>query len=142
MFHRLALLVFPVLLFMAIARADPLAPDSVPGPLKPWTDWVLHGHEDRSCPQVQGNSEERRCAWPTSLELVLDDRAGRFALKARVYAESWLPPPGGVEHWPQQVEVDGKAAVVSTVENSPGIRLDPGEHSLTGRFVWGRKKNR
>ena len=101
---------------------------------------MLHGQENRSCPQVHGSSEERRCVWPTSLELVLDDRAGRFALKARVYAESWLPPPGGVEHWPQQVEVDGKAAVVATADNTPGIHLAPGEHTVKGRFVWGRNR--
>jgi len=138
MFRRSALLLLPLLLFTVIALADPLPADSVPDSLKPWTDWVLRGHENRFCPQVQGNPEERRCIWPTSLELVLDDHAGRFALKARVYAESWLPLPGGVEHWPQQVEVDGKPAVVATVENSPGIRLTPGEHSVKGSFVWDR----
>lgn len=138
MFRRSALLIFPVLLFSVIALADPLAPDAVPVPLKPWTDWVLRGHENRACPQVHGNPEERRCVWPTGLELVLDDRAGRFALTARVYAESWLALPGDAEHWPQQVEVDGKPAVVATAENRPGIRLAPGEHIVKGRFVWDR----
>ncbi|WP_347257663.1 hypothetical protein [Methylocaldum sp.] len=140
MFHRLALLVFPVLLFTVIALADPLKPESVPDPLKPWTGWVLHGHKNRACPEVQGNPEDRRCVWPTSLELVLDDRAGRFTLNTRVFAESWLPLPGDAEHWPQQVEVDGKPAVVATADNTPGIRLAPGEHTVKGRFVWGRKK--
>jgi hypothetical protein len=138
MFRRSALLVFPVLLFTVIALADPLKPESVPDPLKSWTDWVLHGHENRSCPNVQGNPDERHCAWPTSLELILDDRAGRFISNARVYSESWLPLPGDVEHWPQLVEVDGKPAVVASAENSPGIRLTPGEHTVKGRFIWDR----
>lgn len=138
MFRRSALLVFPFLLFSVIALAAPLAPDSVPAPLKPWTDWVLRGHENRTCPLVHGNPEERRCVWPTGLELVLDDRVGRFALTARVYADGWLALPGDAEHWPQQVEVDGKPAVVATVENRPGIRLAPGEHIVRGRFVWDR----
>ncbi|HYE37778.1 hypothetical protein [Methylocaldum sp.] len=138
MFRRPMLLVFPLLLFTAVALADPLPSDSVPDPLKPWTDWVLHGHENRSCPSVHTNPEDRRCIWPTRLELVLDDRAGRFALDAHVYAESWLPLPGDVEHWPQQVEVDGKPAVIATVENIPGIRLAPGDHSVKGRFIWDR----
>ncbi|MGX2040500.1 hypothetical protein ACWJKU_10270 [Methylocaldum sp. MU1018] len=138
MLRRPALLVFPVLLFTIIALADPLKPESVPDPLKPWTTWVLHGHENRSCPQVHGSPEDRRCVWPTGVDLVLDDRAGRFVLNVRVYAESWLPLPGDAEHWPQQVEADGKPAVVATVENGPGVRLAPGEHTVKGRFVWDR----
>jgi len=138
MFRRPALLLFSLLFFTIAALADPLPPGSVPDPLKPWTGWVLHGRENRLCPQVHGNPEERRCVWPTGLDLELDDHIGRFALKARVYAESWLPLPGDVDHWPQQVEVDGRSAVVATVENSPGIRLAPGEHTIKGRFAWDR----
>ncbi|BBA33370.1 uncharacterized protein sS8_1410 [Methylocaldum marinum] len=138
MFRRPAFLVLPLLFFTAVALADRLPRESVPEPLKPWAEWVLHGHEDRACPLVHGNPEERRCVWPTRLELELDERAGRFTLKARVYTETWLPLPGDVEHWPQQVEIGGKSAVVVTVENSPGIRVAPGEHTVKGRFMWDR----
>jgi len=126
------------LFFAASTIAKPLLPVQTPDSIKPWIDWVLYGHENQSCPQAQGNPEDRRCVWPARLELVLDDRAGRFSLNAQVYAESWLPLPGDVEHWPQQVEIDGKPAVVATVENSPGIRLAMGEHTVKGQFVWDR----
>jgi hypothetical protein len=39
-----------VLLFVAgVCAARPLPQEDIPIPLKPWTGWVLHGHENQSC---------------------------------------------------------------------------------------------
>jgi hypothetical protein len=124
-------------LFAGAAIARPLVPEQVPEPLKPWTNWVLWDHEDRACPFANGNPEDRRCVWPTRLELALDERGGRFAHNVQVYAERWTGLPGDAEHWPQEVQVDGKPAVVlESDEERPGLRLPPGPHAVAGRFAW------
>lgn len=136
--YRSALLALFSLFFTLAAIAKPLSPGEVPEPLKPWIGWVLWEDKDRACPQVHDTPEERRCVWPTRLELSLDERTGRFALDVRVYAEDWTPLPGDAEHWPQGVEVDGKPAVVESRDERPGVRLAPGAHTLAGRFAWDR----
>ncbi|MBM4381627.1 MAG: hypothetical protein FJ086_20360, partial [Deltaproteobacteria bacterium] len=124
------------LLLSAAAAAGPLRPSDVPAPLKPWVDWALHGHEEAAlCPRQLG-AEARTCTWPGVLELQLDDKGGRFTLKALAAREDWLALPGGDPHWPQDVKVDGKPAVVTEDEGDPRLRLPPGEHSVTGSFSW------
>jgi hypothetical protein len=118
--------------------AKPLAPQEVPEPLKPWIGWALQDHEQRVCPFVYNNAEDRHCAWATRLELSLDETSGRFAAFWQVDAESWAGLPGGAALWPQQVELDGKPAVVAERDGAPAVRLPPGPHRLAGRFVWER----
>ena len=44
-----------ILLGSAVAaRSEPLAREEVPGPLVPWIDWVLRGHEAERSPFLQG----------------------------------------------------------------------------------------
>ena len=31
------------------AAAEPLSREQVPEALRPWTDWVMHGHEEAFC---------------------------------------------------------------------------------------------
>lgn len=136
--HRPFLL---LLLFFIIdaALARPLPPEQVPEPLKPWTEWVLWDQQAQTCPFVNGNPGERRCVWPTRLELNLDERGGRFTLTVRVYAEQWAGLPGDAEHWPQEAQADGRPALVqNNGEALPGVRLPPGLHTITGRFIWDR----
>jgi len=124
------------LLVSAASAAGPLRPADVPAPLKPWVDWALHGHEEEAlCPRQLG-AEARTCTWPGVLELQLDDTGGRFTLKALAAREDWLELPGGDPHWPQDVKVDGKAAVVTEDEGTPRLRLSAGEHAITGSFSW------
>lgn len=126
-------------LFVNAALARPLPPEQVPEPLKPWADWVLWDQQDRACPFANGNINERRCVWPTKLELNLDEHGGRFALTVRVYAEGLAGLPGDADHWPQDVQANGKPAVVQGGNGDlPGLYLPPGLHMLTGRFIWDR----
>jgi hypothetical protein len=61
-----ALIVFVCLLVVtSAAQAEPLSREEVPEPLRPWTDWVLRGHEDQLCPAVQNPANEHRCLWPS-----------------------------------------------------------------------------
>jgi len=150
----------------APALAEPLKPSEVPEPLRPWIDWVLRGHEDAVCPflpagdprprsspgeggedqapqamAAEPRSEEaasghRACVWPARLELTIDDHGGRFAQDWLVHRDDWVPLPGDVRFWPQEVSVDGRAKVVELREGQPGVDLDAGRHRITGRFEW------
>ena len=119
-------------------QAAPLSPDKVPDPLKPWIGWVLHGEEQWRCPFLYHDAKRRRCAWPTQLELNLDDRVGRFSQAWQVYRESWVALPGDTERWPQGVTLNGSPAVITQHLGGPGIRLAPGKYRIRGEFLWDR----
>src|SRR2546422_11530917 len=76
--RRLAAAVVVGWLTVLPAAAEPLAWEQVPEALRPWTDWVMHGHEEAFCSLLQGATDHRQCAWPSRLTLDLDARAGRF----------------------------------------------------------------
>jgi hypothetical protein len=120
------------------ALAASFDPDVIPQPLRDWIPWVSYGHESRACPFLANDPEDRRCAWPLSLELNLDATGGAFSGSWRVYSATWVALPGGAEAWPQAVEVDGRPGVVVARAARPGIGLEPGLHRVRGRFLWSR----
>ncbi|MFM8332762.1 MAG: hypothetical protein ACKN9T_13840 [Candidatus Methylumidiphilus sp.] len=134
--HRPALFWLFLWLLPLVSAAKPLAPQDVPVPLQPWIGWALHDHEDQVCAFLHGNAEERRCAWASKLELGLDAQGGRFTAIWQIDVASWAALPGSAALWPQQVELDGKPAVVAADGGSPAVWLGPGAHRLSGRFVW------
>jgi hypothetical protein len=125
-----------LLLFTASLTAKPLAPADVPEPLKPWIAWALKGSETLTCPFLYDNADNRRCAWPSRLELSVDPHRGSFRMSWQVQQESRVILPGDEDYWPQGVEVDGKPALVSAQEDRPGLLLPPGSHTVSGRFEW------
>ena len=119
------------------ALGAPLAPEAVPAPLKDWVPWVLHGHEDRDCPRVQG-AETRRCVWPSGLTLDLGSAGGTFEQVVETFAEAWVTLPGSARHWPQGAAADGAAVAVVERDGTPAVRLGAGTHRVTGSFAWAR----
>jgi hypothetical protein len=125
----------------AAAAPKPAGPEAlqpelaIPDALRPWVGWVLHEKEAELCPFVDG-AEERECAWPARLQLALDEHGGRFSQQWRLYARARVPLPGDARRWPQEVRVDGKAAVVVPDGEQPSVLLGAGEHVVTGAFVW------
>jgi len=121
------------------AEAGPPKKDELPAALRDWTDWVLHGESQAGCPFLQSQST-RVCAWPGRLQLSLDSKGGRFTQSFRVYRESWLPLPGDTKHWPQNVQADGRPAVVVPGQTGDGgkplVKLSPGEHTVSGEYAW------
>jgi len=113
----------------------PLRADEVPAPLVPWWSWALHGEPDPACPYVVA-SVARLCAWPSRVALEVVDGGANFELTAEVWAEAELPLPGREGQWPQDVRVDAAPAVVTARDGVPTLRLAPGRHRLTGRYVW------
>jgi hypothetical protein len=118
------------------ASGEPLAPERVPEPLRPWIDWALLGHESERCPFLQGSPGSAECVWPARLELALGARQGSFVQRWRVHADAWVPLPGDAKHWPQAVQVDGRPAPVVESGGRPSVRLARGIHDVRGELVW------
>jgi len=115
---------------------------NVPKPLEPWVPWVLHGEEATRCPFLQGEGSESgpqtNCLWPSRLNLSVDDKSGAFTQQWTVYDSrgAWVPLPGDAKAWPQDVRIDGAAAVVTDVGASPRVHLAAGTHTVGGAFLW------
>src|SRR3982750_2401481 len=109
--HLLARL-FAGLSFLVVAHA---APD-VPVPLEPWRAWVMHDQEFRACPLIAGRAGAEAadflCAWQGVLTVSADGGGASVSQHWQVDAESWVPLPGDAQHWPQQVNVDGRPVAV------------------------------
>jgi hypothetical protein len=117
------------------APAAALDIEDVPGPLRPWLPWVLEQAGDGVCARV---GAAPACVWPRRLELELDENGGRFRLGVSLDRRGSVLLPGGDKQWPQEVTVDGDAAVVLAQGDAPAVTLAAGEHGVEGRFIWPR----
>lgn len=125
-----------LLLLSTGISANPLPPDQVPEPLKPWIGWVLDGHDDRNCPYLY-NAEQRQCAWPGHLELQLTSTGGTFTQHWEVYGETQLRLPGDAQHWPQQVRSGENTPLAVTEQDGyPSVTLPAGSYDIAGQFFW------
>ena len=118
------------------ARAEPIVREQVPEALRPWTEWVMHGHEEAFCSLLHGSTDHRQCAWPSRLTLDLDARAGRFTQDWLVQRAGWVPLPGDAARAPLDVRADGKPAAVTLRSGVPSVRLERGAHTVSGVFAW------
>jgi hypothetical protein len=139
--HRpFAFAVWLVALVASIARAasaQPLDPKAVPEPLRPWVGWVLDGTAEGTCASFLGHKEiAEACAWPSRLELALDDHGGRFVAKWHVDGKRAVPLPGDDRRWPLDVKRDGARAVVIAGRPAPSVELAAGDHVVSGAFAW------
>ena len=112
----------------------------LPAELRGWQDWVLHDREYLRCPYLGGADASVRvgriCVWPGPIEIDAGPAGARFAQQLRVYAPGFLPLPGDAQAWPQDVQVDGRAAPVIARDGRPQLRLEPGLYRVTGRLAW------
>ncbi len=131
-------ILFIGLLLGSPAGAGPLAVEDVPEPLQPWVPWVLHGHEQRSCPFLSDQARQRECVWPGRLELRLTGNGGRFSQGWQLLHQGWTRLPGNAKHWPQDVSVNGEPVVVTQHEGGPAVLLGPGTYRIEGAFQWER----
>jgi hypothetical protein len=138
---RLIWLLFGTLLFASYAQAKPLTREQVPEPLKPWISWVLQDNPELACPFLYNSYEQKRCSWPTQLTLDLTPAKGVFSISWKVYKDSWVSLPGDSKHWPLNVTVNDKPALVMDKNGIPSMKLMAGlEHLATyqikGEFLW------
>ncbi|MCB1630395.1 MAG: hypothetical protein H7A12_00480 [Pseudomonadales bacterium] len=140
--HRSILLALVLLLAAAVpfaTHAERMAPAQLPATLRDWVDWVLFPDRAVRCPFVHDRFDERRCSWPTELELQLGRDGGRFRQRWSAHDTGWANLPGDASHWPQDVRIDERPAVVTTREGRPAVRLTPGQHLISGVFAWPRR---
>lgn len=126
-------------LAMLWAGATSAATASVPSTLQDWQAWVLHGHEQQTCTLLTSPPDggaDHQCVWPTQLDLAADKDGAQFKLGVHVGAESWVALPGDHDNWPQQVQVDGKPAVVLDRDGTPMLRLGAGDYTVQGAMHW------
>ena len=116
--------------------AASLEPGDVPSLLRPWTSWVLEGHETELCPTPFDKSDIHHCSWPSRLSLDLSESGGRFSQEWSVFREIWIPLPGGPGRWPVEVRADGRVVAVAERDGAPHVHLDAGEHRVEGAFRW------
>ncbi len=109
--------------------------ENVPGQLLPWVDWVLNDEKQIDCP-YRYNSSGRMCAWPSRLQLDLDETGGRFVQQWQLFSESLIQLPGEAKHWPLKVSSNNEELLVQSVDGSPHVRLAKGNHTIRGEFSW------
>jgi hypothetical protein len=141
---RLHRFIPPALLLavLSCAHAAALAEVAVPAELRGWEEWALRGNESHRCPWLvpgMPTDDARVCAWPSVLELQVDEHGGRFSQRWQVSSDSWVPLPGNSENWPEDVTVDGSPAAVVSHLASPAIRAASGVHTVAGSFHWTRR---
>ena len=107
----------------------------VPEELQGWQEWVLHDRDYRGCPfyfngRASGQGDFL-CAWPGLLDIVVDAEGGRFSQQWTVYAQdAWLPLAGNGDYWPNDVTVNGNAAIVVERDGAPAVQVAPGNYRL------------
>ena len=126
------------LLLASPAAAGPLSRQGVPGPLRPWVPWVLHGQEEMGCPFLSTQPDQHRCAWPGPLRLRVQIRGAEFDQGWRLAHESWVKLPGDAKQWPQDVLANGEPVLVTEHDGGPAVLLGPGTHRISGAFQWQR----
>lgn len=116
--------------------AQPLAPNQVPAPLKPWIDWVLDNKKDRLCPFIFNNYQNKFCQWPGRLDLDLNEKGGKFTARWKVYAPNRVELPGNIDIWPKNIKLNNRPAVVHEYGGKPALWLEPGSYRISGDFAW------
>ncbi len=110
----------------------------IPDALKPWQEWVLHGKEDQLCPQI-ASSGAKTCTWPTSIDLELTSKGGRFTQQWYLLAPGYITLPGDKSFSPLDVTLNGvRAYVDGNGSGDSRIFLKAGFHKISGNFIWDR----
>ncbi len=115
---------------------EPVPQRQIPDVLKPWQSWALWNDLDRNCPRPYNDAKKPLCFWPSKLTLDAAQSGGRFTLSVNVYAETWVPLPGGDRLWPQEVKANGAPVAVVEHDGHPAVELQAGTWTLEGVFPW------
>ena len=120
---------------MATLNANPLEPEKVPGPLKPWIDWSLDFDQSHLCP-LDLTGLNRFCAMASPLDLNLNRTAGEFSVTWRVFQPTLVPLPGDEGAWPLDIKVSGGAYQLVQRDSKPYLELNAGLYQVKGRYQW------
>ncbi len=131
---RILLMVYVIFTTICAHAGTPVY---VPDALAPWKEWVLHKKEKQlSCIPMYNNAGQLLCAWPGELNLTLTEKGGTFKQSWQVYVQTRVGLPGSGRNWPIHVLADDRPAMVLDRDNTPGLILSPGTHTISGQFRW------
>ena len=134
---RIVWLILSAILFTSVTQAKPLTPEQVPDPLKPWIAWALQDSPDPDCPFIYNNFQQKRCNWPTQIQLELTTDKGVFSINERAYRDGWISLPGDEKHWPLNVTANNKPALVMNKDGIPSVKLAANIlYQIDGEFRW------
>ncbi|HIV70442.1 MAG TPA: hypothetical protein H9903_05910 [Candidatus Aquabacterium excrementipullorum] len=120
-----------------VAAAGPLPRSDVPGALKDWLPWTLHGQEALLCPPAYNAESDKACVWPSALSLQADAGGARFRYEVQLFGpQALVALPGEPGRWPADVRADGQPLPVTEQDGRPTALLQPGRHVIEGRFDW------
>jgi hypothetical protein len=124
------------ILFFSFIQGAQAQQSKIPEELQQWIPWVLYEQEDNFCTLNAMETTERYCSWPSSLLLNVEENGATFTQKFLIESKSLVPLPGSVPFWPVQIKSNGKNLLISNDGNQPAVWLSPGEHTVTGTFIW------
>jgi len=131
MTKNLHIIFMACLILISIApRADTL---DIPPPLLPWVQWVLHDHQDDTCPPAE---TEKICRWPSRLMLKVEATQAEFTQKWQINSAGWIALPGSAKHWPQSVQINDTPALVAERGGVPSLFAPKGQLTIQGQFYW------
>ncbi len=109
----------------------------IPELLKPWQDWVLHGHEEQvACTPSYRDPADLQCDWPSALKIIVDGKGATFSQDWLVQHERWIQLPGSPSLWPGEVRLNDRDATVLNREDTPRVQAGPGTWKVTGKLAW------
>ncbi len=124
------------LLSFSTIHAAPIKDNDVPRNLSNWKSWVLYDQEDKLCPTNCNNQNVYRCTWPSRLKLHINSSGGSFEQEWTIFADTWVPLPGGTDIWPENVKDTNKFVPVINRDKVPSLYLKKGKHLIKGGFTW------
>jgi hypothetical protein len=126
-----------LLVFVGLILASPVAAKTdVPESLKEWVPWVMHNQEEQLCTSSY-TGKQKFCIWPEALQLDVGSSGGNFRQRWTMEKKGWIVLPGKEEHWPQDVLINEKTALVVSRNGFPAIFVSsPGDYTITGKFIW------
>lgn len=105
-------------------------------PLDKWEDWILEKHPEHNCAYYGQKLSKRLCSWPGPLKLDVSKKGADFTQRWKVEGDSWLVLPGNPKYWPTSVSINNSPAIVVNRRGTPMLRVEPGDHLVSGKFDW------
>ncbi len=106
----------------------------LPAVLADWQSWALW--DENPSPPLFNDAGQKIAVWPSRMVLNATATGAEFSVTLRVFQEVRTVLPGGNDHWPQDVTLNGQPAPITPQEGRPSIRLTPGIWEVRGRFQW------
>ncbi len=106
----------------------------LPAVLADWQSWALW--DENPSPPLFNDAGQKIAVWPSRMVLNATATGAEFSVTLRVFHDVRTALPGGNDHWPQDVTLNGQPAPVTPQDGRPSIRLTPGIWEVRGRFQW------